>query len=207
MKQQAPVKSRAYHHGDLRNALIVAAAELIEERGPTDFTMIDTARRANVSSAAPYRHFKDKDALLDAVTELAFIALGEVTQATIALYPDASTEALVALGKTYICFVSEHPAFYDLMWGDQGMRVMSAHHDTQGSGFHLFVDVAQAWCEANQLQHYNALELSVKMWAMAHGLASLTMSRHIDRWLPEADVYALFENSTLTFLQGLQPHT
>ena len=53
-----------YHHGDLRNTLIVAAAELIEERNSSDFTIIEAARRAGVSSGAPYRHFKDKEALL-----------------------------------------------------------------------------------------------------------------------------------------------
>ena len=57
---------KGYHHGDLRNALIVAADDLIREKGSLDFTMIDAARKAGVSSAAPYRHFKDKDALLQA---------------------------------------------------------------------------------------------------------------------------------------------
>ena len=77
----SPDNCKNYHHGDLRNALIIAAAELIEENGSVDFAMIDAARRAGVSSAAPYRHFKDKDALVDGVAQLAFLALRETVEA------------------------------------------------------------------------------------------------------------------------------
>ena len=66
-----------YHHGDLRNALIVAAAELIERDGTLDFSMAEAAASAGVSAAAPYRHFADKEELLRAVRELAI--LGWVT--------------------------------------------------------------------------------------------------------------------------------
>jgi AcrR family transcriptional regulator len=65
-------RTRSYHHGDLHNALIIAAAELIESQQSLHFSMSDAAKRAGVSSAAPYRHFKDKDALLEAVRDLAF---------------------------------------------------------------------------------------------------------------------------------------
>ena len=57
-------RGNSYHHGDLRNALITAAAELIEESGHADVAISEAARKAGVSAAAPYRHFKDKDALL-----------------------------------------------------------------------------------------------------------------------------------------------
>ena len=57
----------AYHHGNLREALIQAARELIKEKGPAGFTFADAARSAGVSPAAPYHHFKDKNELLDAV--------------------------------------------------------------------------------------------------------------------------------------------
>ena len=91
-----------YHHGDLRNALIKAAAELIEEQGSLDFAMIDAARRAGVSSAAPYRHFKDKDALLQAVAELGFLALTESVRAVADSFPDNDEPCIIAHGKNYI---------------------------------------------------------------------------------------------------------
>ena len=63
---------RGYHHGNLREALIRAALELIAEKGPAGFTFADAARWAGVSSAAPYRHFRDRQALLADVARRGF---------------------------------------------------------------------------------------------------------------------------------------
>ena len=68
-----------YHHGDLRNCAIIAAAELIETIGSYDITITQVAKRVGVSSPALYRHFKDKDALLTAVRELAHIGIMQYT--------------------------------------------------------------------------------------------------------------------------------
>lgn len=197
---------KTYHHGDLRNALIIAAGELIKEKGSLDFAMVDAARRANVSSAAPYRHFADKDALLQAVSDVAFLALDKVARAVAALHPYGSSESIIAQGKAYITFVSDHPAFYDLMWGDLGLRRKNpSDAELKTSGFYILVDSVQVWCEKARLKHYNALELAVKFWAMAHGLACLAMSRNIEQVMPGADVFNLFESSANTFLEGLRP--
>ncbi len=195
-----------YHHGDLRNALIVAAGELIEEKGSLDFAMIDAARRANVSSAAPYRHFEDKDALLQAVSEVAFLALDDVARQATSLAPYGSSACLIAQGKAYITFVSDHPAFYDLMWGDLGLRKRNLEDmELQTSGFYILVGCVRAWCEQAGLRSHDPLELSVKFWAMAHGLACLAMNGNITQIMPSADVHSLFESSAITFLDGLRP--
>lgn len=207
MKKNTQSKDfRNYHHGDLRNALIIAAAELIEEKGSLDFAMVDAARRANVSSAAPYRHFEDKDALLRAVSEVAFLALDEVAHQAMSLAPYGSSACLIAQGKAYITFVTDHPAFYDLMWGDLGLRKRNIEAiELQTSGFNLLVGSVTAWCEQAGLTHYDPLELAVKFWAMAHGLACLTMNDNIRHIMPSADVFSLFESSATTFLDGLRP--
>ena len=197
---------KSYHHGDLRNALIIAAAELIEEKGSLDFAMIDAARRANVSSAAPYRHFEDKNALLQAVSEVAFLALDEVARKASTLAPYGSSACLIAQGKAYIGFVSDHPAFYDLMWGDLGLRKRNIEDmELQTSGFYILVDCVRAWCTEAALTSHDPLELAVKFWAMAHGLACLTMNGNIAQIMPSADVFSLFESSAMTFLDGLRP--
>ncbi|MFT4571001.1 MAG: AcrR family transcriptional regulator, partial [Candidatus Binatia bacterium] len=67
--------SGAYHHGDLRRALVEGALELLHERGPAGLTLRGAARKAGVSEAAPYRHFADKEALLASVAEEGFRAL------------------------------------------------------------------------------------------------------------------------------------
>ena len=115
---------KRYHHGNLRDTLITAAAELIEDSGSDDFAMIDAARRAGVSSAAPYRHFKDKDDLLGAVSELGFFDLAEQLLEIQARYEPGTIECIIELGKRYIKFVTERPAFFDLMWGERGSKVL-----------------------------------------------------------------------------------
>jgi AcrR family transcriptional regulator len=197
------VKPGSYHHGDLRNTLILAAVALIEDSGSYEFSMAEAARKAGVSSAAPYRHFKDKDALLESVAELAFLALTEETKKVVAIHHPGSQEAIVALGKNYIRFVCERPEFYDLMWGDHGKLAMSEQTELRTPGFFIMVDMVQQWCDAQGLRNINAMELTVKIWAMAHGLAGLTMNHSIERFIPEVDVYALFEGSAQTFLEGL----
>ena len=190
------------HHGDLRNALIVAAAELIEERGSVDFAMIEAARRAGVSSAAPYRHFRDREALLDAVAQVAFIALDQLTGNVAASHTRGSESCIIALAKAYVGFVTEHPQFYDLMWGDQGLRI--TERDLANSGFYVLEDAVSAWCEASEIRDEDTLGLAVKLWAMAHGLACLAMNHTVDRFMVDADIYALLESSTRTFLDGLR---
>src|SRR5881394_2722802 len=64
---------RGYHHGNLREALIRAALDLIAEKGPTGFTFADAARSAGVSAAAPYRHFRDRDELLSDIATRGFV--------------------------------------------------------------------------------------------------------------------------------------
>ncbi len=200
-----PSQHKRYHHGDLRDALILAAAQLIEENASVDFAMIDAARRAGVSSAAPYRHFKDKDALLEAVSQLAFLGLTAATREVAASHPVGSEQSIIALGKAYIAYVMKHRAFYDLMWGDMGLRGFeAADMDIKTSGFYVLVESVQHWCDGMSMSDYNAQELAVKLWAVGHGLACLAMNQQLDKFLPHVDVYSLLESSTGTFLEGLR---
>lgn len=205
LEKTAAAQPKRYHHGNLRDTLIIAAAQLIEENASVDFAMIDAARRAGVSSAAPYRHFKDKDALLEAVGQLAFLGLTEAVQHVAKGHSKGSEEVITAIGKAYIGYVTEHRAFYDLMWGDMGLRAFEAADiEIKTSGFYVLVDAVHHWCDTTGLSEYNAQELAVKLWAMAHGLACLAMNQQLDKFLPEVDVYSLLESSTRTFLEGLK---
>ncbi|MEP1472209.1 MAG: TetR/AcrR family transcriptional regulator [Halieaceae bacterium] len=196
---------QAYHHGDLRNALIVAAAELIEHSGSVDFAMIEAARRAGVSSAAPYRHFKSKDALLEAVAELAFYGLTEVSRKAIDGMQRGSEESIISLGRNYIGYIVERPQFYDLMWGDHSLRALdSGAAELKSNGFYILKDQVEAWCEAAGATQEDPQEIATKLWASVHGLASLALNGHIERFSEGADIYQLLDGLTRTFLRGLK---
>ena len=95
---------RGYHHGNLREALIDAALELIAKKGPAGFTFAEAARSAGVSPAAPYRHFRDRDELMANVALRGFVAF---EQALARAWDDGRPQPLAALdrlGKAYLEF-------------------------------------------------------------------------------------------------------
>ena len=198
------VPAKTYHHGDLRNALIVAAAELIEESGSLGFTMADAARRAGVSNAAPYRHFRDKEALLDAVSQLGFFGLSESARQIRDEHPAGGIEAIIALGTNYIAFVTEKAAFYDLMWGDIGKRAFDVENfDRKAVGFYILVDTVRAYFDAEGVTEIDVLDIAIKLWAMVHGFSAITMSGKLPHFHPEADVPAMLASATHSFMRGL----
>jgi AcrR family transcriptional regulator len=204
-QENACAGNKPYHHGNLRDALILAGADLIRERASIDFAMVDAARRAGVSSAAPYRHFKDRDALLEAVCHVAFMALTESTRQIAASVDTSTEEGIISIGKGYIDFVTSHPEFYDLMWGDMGLRALeSVDEGIKNSGFYVLVDAVTNWCNTNGVSNYDAPQLAVKLWATAHGLSCLTMNQSLDNFLPGVDIHDLLDSTTRTFLEGLR---
>ncbi|MCB1844502.1 MAG: TetR/AcrR family transcriptional regulator [Halioglobus sp.] len=201
-------KNRPYHHGNLRDALIVAAAELIQESGSEDFAMIEAARKANVSSAAPYRHFREKDDLLRAVSELGFFDLARHMLAIRSSCQPGSVACIVAMGKGYVRFVTERAAFFDLMWGDRGVQLMAEldEGDSQFrvTGFNVLVEEVELWCEHEGLGDTDPLDLAMKLWAMAMGLSHLVINHYLERFNPGVDAYQMLESSTHAFLQGVK---
>jgi AcrR family transcriptional regulator len=108
-----PRKRGRYHHGNLPPALVEAALEVIAESGAEALTLREVASRVGVTHAAPYRHFKDKAALLAAVADEGFARLcGAIDDAR------AHTQTpLVAAGAAYLRFARDHAAQYQLMFG------------------------------------------------------------------------------------------
>ncbi len=103
------------HHGDLRQALISAALDLIADSDADEVTLRAVARRAGVSSAAPYHHFADKNALLAAVARDGFESLGEV-QLEVLARPGSPRDRLERLVSGYVLFALRHPTHYRLMF-------------------------------------------------------------------------------------------
>src|SRR5215467_11101070 len=107
---------RGYHHGNLKEALMRAALDLIAEKGPSGFTFAEAARSAGVSPAAPYRHFRDRDELLANVALRGFDQFeAALTRAWDKGRPDPFT-AFERLGKAYLAFARAEPASYSAMF-------------------------------------------------------------------------------------------
>jgi AcrR family transcriptional regulator len=126
-------RPKTYHHGDLREALIRAAVELLEEKGLTSFTLRECARRAGVSHAAPAHHFATAADLLAEIAARGFerfvAALGQAAEAAGTL-PEAR---LAAMGQAYVAFALANPAVYGLMF--RAGRVSRQPHRQPGSSY------------------------------------------------------------------------
>ena len=95
----------AYHHGDLKAALLDAADALLDEGGPGAVSLREAARRAGVSAMAPYRHFADKEALLAALAARAFMAFGKAMREA----AEGSSDPLRMMGDVYVRFARARP--------------------------------------------------------------------------------------------------
>ena len=188
-----------YHHGDLRNTLIVAAAELIEERNSSDFTIIEAARRAGVSSGAPYRHFKDKEALLLSVAELGILGLRDAIANAISGIQKGTIERIIAAGHAYMRYIIDKQAFYDLMWGELLVDAMASAGTRPPSAFEILVVLVDDWLNAESIEQDSRM-LSVQLVATAHGLVSLQLSRRLSRIAPDVCIYDALQQSAYTFL-------
>lgn len=199
----------SYHHGDLPNALVTAALELVQSEGIEALTLRAVARRAGVSEAAPYRHFADKDALLAAVAEQGFVSLKREMDAAAAHAVEADPlSRLRRLGAAYVRFAVEHAAHFRVMSGPVVARrkhyptLDAASTEAFGSLLRALVD-AQA---AGVVAPGDIDDLALAAWAFVHGLAALAIEGHLDdRLAREKNIARLMARTARALFLGLGP--
>src|SRR5687767_14688745 len=166
---------RGYHHGNLREALTKAALDLIAEKGPTGFSFAEAARAAGVSPAAPYRHFRDRDALMAEIATRGFeIFAGQLTGAWDEGRPEPS-QALIRLGRAYLAFARSEPAYYAAMFESALPRESYPELEAAGQrAFNVLREACEALCAIlPKEKRPPSLMMSLHIWSMAHGTASL----------------------------------
>ncbi|GAA3713414.1 TetR/AcrR family transcriptional regulator [Gordonia hankookensis] len=157
-----------YHHGDLPSALVQAAVEELEENGAPALSLRAAARRAGVSSAAPYRHFPDRNALLSAV---AAVGYGELAQDLVEVSPAPTTPAdLAKVAVAYVDFALRRPGLFRVMFAEgcdttspDRVAAVAAIHDYLGS------------IVTSALPDAPAEPMAIAVWSLVHGLAFLHM--------------------------------
>lgn len=196
---------RGYHHGNLKEALMRAALDLIAEKGPAGFTFAEAARSAGVSAAAPYRHFRDRDELLANVAQRGFDQFeAALTRAWDGGRPDAFT-AFERLGKAYLAFARAEPARYSAMF-EAGIPIDASPELRQAGdrAFGVLRTAAEALIAALPLKtRPPALMMALHVWALAHGVASLFGRGDAARRALPMSAEELLEAGVLVYLRGL----
>ncbi len=166
---------RGYHHGNLRQALIEAALKLIEEKGPTGFTLSEAAKTAGVTPAAVYRHFAGREDLIAEAARQGFDMFADLMQFAYDSGQPSALAAFEATGRAYLAFARRHPGHYISMF-ESGISVNRTPELAAAA------NRAKAVLEraASELSEHipadkrpPASMFSAHIWAMSHGVVEL----------------------------------
>jgi len=165
-------RTASYHHGDLRDALVRAGRTILEEDGLAVLSLRRAARTAGVSPAAPYHHFPDKQALLDAVATQGFDALTSAMETRMAKETDPNAR-LDSSGVGYVAFAVGNPALFRLMFGAREQE-LSKNAPLLKAGERAYA-VLQAAVAATSLDGTARPLVCLRLWALVHGIAKLIL--------------------------------
>ncbi len=165
----------SYHHGNLREALIEAALEMIRTSGPNGFTLAEVARNVGVSGAAPYRHFRDRNALIADIARQGFEKFAERLYTAWNDGRPTPFEAIEATARAYLAFARAEPAFYAAMFEpgfplEDDPTLLTASERAFGV-LRLAADAATRSMKPHGRPP--ALMIALHIWSLCHGVASL----------------------------------
>lgn len=166
---------RGYHHGNLRQALVDAALLLIEEKGPTGFTLSEAAKQAGVTPAAVYRHFEGREDLIAEAALQGYEIFGDLMEFAYQSGQPSALQAFEATGRAYLAFARRYPGHYIAMF-ESGISI------NRSAGLASVANRANAVLEkaAGDLSQHIPEEkrppasmFSAHIWAMSHGVVEL----------------------------------
>ena len=197
--------ANAYQHGNLRDALVQAGLKLLSEGGVASLSLRAAAQLAGVSHAAPYRHFKDKDALVAAIAEEGFrllvTFLRDEEQKSGAV---TVRDRLRAQGRGYVRFALQHPAYLQVIFGGVVPKEGTTP-EQQAAGREAYLVLRNVVVEGiarGELQDIDPDVLALANWSIVHGLSQLLISGVVV--LPGCDSEQPEQNQQAQQVQQLQ---
>jgi AcrR family transcriptional regulator len=193
--------TRPYHHGDLRAALLAGAERTLREKGSAALSLRELAREIGVSHAAPGRHFKDKQALLDALALAGYERLSETLEAADA--PELPLEPrLTGLAKAYLGFAVDNAELLELMFArkhdpDVSAQLTAAVDRSVGSFLRLIADAQRK----GEIIEGDPERITMVAAASLHGLASFAANGT----MPADAALAGLDEHVHHLLNGLRP--
>lgn len=169
------VKKRGYHHGNLRQALVDAALQLIEAKGPTGFTLSEAAKQAGVTPAAVYRHFEGREDLIAEAARQGFGMFADLMQYAYDKGQPSALAAFEATGRAYLAFARRHPGHYIAMFESGISPNRTPELATAAARARGVLERAAAeLCEhIPPEKRPPASMFSAHIWALSHGVVEL----------------------------------
>ncbi len=201
---QALGKRKSYHHGQLKEALIAAATQLVEEKGPDNFSLADACRLAGVSTAAPYRHFRDRNELLAEVVNRGFHGLAEANCEAVMRAGEGTLDGIIEMGKSYVGFAARQPGVFRMMFGQNAqVKQVEGVLETGLDCFGGLIRQVELYCAA-QGRDDDARAVALRLWTFVHGAASLLIDEDYAHVAPGMDVDTLIAAATPRLLSDNQ---
>lgn len=166
----------SYHHGDLRQALLVAAKALIAEAGIENLSLRKLAERAGVSRTAPYHHFSDKNDLLCAIAAQGFLRRHQEARDTFNNSRLTAEEKFAEFICGYIRFAANNPEEYELMFGRNIWKQKNSTQELRDVAYPCFqhqLEMITSWQQMGLISGDNPLRTSQVIWGAVHGIAKL----------------------------------
>ena len=202
---QTQTKPERYHHGDLKNTLLAAARELANEIGVDNFTLREVARRANVSPAAPYHHFLDKQ---DLIRTLAIEAFRKLTAAlnNAKQKKHSPLEQLHAIGVAYVLFAFDHHAEFRFMFRRELCAAIGQPDPLEVAGIDaqsvLYNTILEAQA-AKQISQSNPQEIALTLWSVVHGLSTIILESPISKTTTATSAKQMAQHVVRVSIQGI----
>ena len=185
---------RPYHHGDLRAALITAALSLIDEHGVKGLALSDAAHLAGVSVAAPYRHFKDKEALLAEIAAEGFAMFRDALARAARSHPNDKVKRLVDMGVAYVDFALQHRSHFKVMW--EGGVAKANYPEMRQTAHQAYLLLEEAAKDLHPRAHPARQQALVRAaWSVVHGYAMLTLEGELPSHGSEQSARTLLRQS------------
>lgn len=182
--QTAPISRQAYHHGNLREALIQAAVQIIEEQGVERLSVREAAKRAGVSPGAPFRHFATRTALLTAVAEQATEKLqGKVKAALETSRDRPALERFAAIGHAYLAWAAANPTHFRVISDRKLIDYESS--TSMVAGTQAIRDTMAALLQESfgpGLGQAQVAQAQMASRALVYGLARMASDGHFPEW-------------------------
>lgn len=207
MRDSGSPARRGYHHGNLTEVLIASAIALIEENGVEALSVREVAKRAGVSSGAPFRHFTSKAALLTAVAEQAMERFVAAVDAALGNWPaDDPIGALEQMGSAYLDWATGNPVHFRIISSREqidfdGSAALLRHNQDLQQTMRLWVERART---AGLLRPgLDADTVLLASRAQVYGLARMWCDGHLKDWQGNTSPRAAMARALELFVAGL----
>jgi len=176
MASKTPNKD--YHHGDLRNSLLTVAEDLLREHGAAGISLREVAKQAGVSHTAPYRHFRDKEQLLQALAATGFARLAEALTQIENKYAGQPEKALTKGGEAYVELAVNHPQLTQLMFGGvlSGGDISQELSECGDAAFNALLALVDLGIAKKIYRIGDRETIALAAWSMVHGLSMLVIA-------------------------------